>query len=60
MIWRDAAQPSGLRVDILGAPKTELQEHNGIWLDRHDLTSAELELLKDLLPEPETNSLPDN
>ena len=50
MIWRDATQPSGLRADIIGAPKAELQEHDGIWLDRHDLTAAEQELLRELLP----------
>lgn len=34
MTWRDKRSPSGQAVLVLGWPKKEIVEHNGIWLDR--------------------------
>lgn len=38
--WRDADAPSGLQIRILGWPKKEFVEHEGLWLTLRDLTEA--------------------
>jgi len=38
--WRDAEAPSGLRIRMLGWPKKEFIEHEGLWLTLRDLTEA--------------------
>lgn len=46
MLWRRAEAPSRVQIDVLGAPKTRLVDHDGMWLDHHDLTEYERTLLK--------------
>lgn len=38
--WRDADAPSGLQIRMLGWPKKEFVEHEGLWLTLRDLTEA--------------------
>jgi CRISPR-associated protein Cas2 len=37
MTFVDRAQPAGLGVLLLGCPRKELVEHDGVWLARRDL-----------------------
>lgn len=50
LFWRSPKAPSGLGVRVLGWPKKELTEYEGIWLTYRGLTqlhdSDELERLK--------------
>ncbi len=51
LFWRDRDAPSGLGARILGWPKKELLDHEGVWLTVRNLTDAhdieELELLSE-------------
>ena len=38
--WRDTDAPSGLQIRLLGWPKKEFIEHEGLWLTLRDLTEA--------------------
>lgn len=38
--WRDADAPSGLQIRLLGWPKKEFIEHEGLWLTLRNLTDA--------------------
>lgn len=38
--WRDPDAPSGLQIRMLGWPKKEFVEHEGLWLTLRDLTEA--------------------
>ncbi|PEN11352.1 type I-E CRISPR-associated endoribonuclease Cas2 [Longibacter salinarum] len=40
MFWRDAEAPSGMVVRLIGYPKKELLEHEGVWLTLTNLTAA--------------------
>lgn len=40
LFWRDADAPSGLQIRLLGWPKKEFIEHEGLWLTHRDLTEA--------------------
>ena len=48
ILWRDAAAPGGLGIDVLGSSKAALVDHDGIWLDHHDLTAAQQALVTGL------------
>jgi len=37
MTWPDAARPGGQEVRVLGAPRTEVVEHDGVYLARREL-----------------------
>ena len=41
MIWRDTSAPGGLRIEVIGAPKTAIVEHDGVWLERRDLKESD-------------------
>ena len=43
MTWQDKQAPSGQAVLMLGWPKKELAELNGVWLDRRALDSLTTE-----------------
>lgn len=43
MTWRDPAMPSGQALRILGWPKKELVELDGLWLDRSEAESLKTE-----------------
>jgi len=45
MIWGERSAPSGLGLLVLGAPKIELTDHNGLWLAARPLTSADERLM---------------
>lgn len=36
LTWRDAAQPSGQGLRIVGWPKIDIVDHDGIWVVRKD------------------------
>lgn len=36
MLWRDRHSPSGLRIEVIGAPKSEVVEQDGLWLARRE------------------------
>jgi len=38
--WKDDDAPSGLQIRLLGWPKKEFIEHEGLWLTLRDLTEA--------------------
>jgi CRISPR-associated protein Cas2 len=38
--WKDADAPSGLQIRLLGWPKKEFIEHEGLWLTLRGLTEA--------------------
>jgi CRISPR-associated protein Cas2 len=40
LFWRDSGAPSGLQIRLLGWPKKEFIEHEGLWLTHRDLTEA--------------------
>ena len=40
LFWRDADAPSGLQIRMVGWPKKEFIEHEGLWLTLRDLTAA--------------------
>jgi CRISPR-associated protein Cas2 len=40
ILWRNSKAPSGLGVRILGWPKKELKEYEGIWLTFRELTQS--------------------
>ena len=40
LFWRDADAPSGLQIRLLGWPKKEFVDHEGMWLTLRDLTEA--------------------
>lgn len=40
LFWRSRTAPSGLAVRLVGWPKKELVEHEGLWLTLRDLTGA--------------------
>ena len=40
MTWRDKVEPSGQAVRVLGWPKKELVELDGMWLDRVETSSS--------------------
>ncbi len=48
ILCNDQTAPAGLRIMVIGAPKAELLEHDGIWLDRQDLTAAHEKILAGL------------
>jgi|SRR5690625_1504219 len=56
LFWRSSKAPSGLAVRVLGWPKKELTEYEGIWLTYRELTqmhdSDELDRLKNLKESP--------
>jgi CRISPR-associated protein Cas2 len=39
LLWKSRKAPSGLGVRLLGWPKKELIEHEGMWLTLRDLTA---------------------
>lgn len=41
MVWRDVTAPCALRIENCGVPKTRIEEHDGIWMDHHELTAAQ-------------------
>lgn len=43
MTWRDAKEPSGQAVRVLGWPKKDLVEVDGMWLDRGENRSVTTE-----------------
>ena len=43
MTWRDKQSPSGQAVLVLGWPKKELVELDGLWLERVDRSSLKTE-----------------
>jgi CRISPR-associated protein Cas2 len=51
LFWKSRKAPSGLGVRLLGWPKKELMDHEGVWLTVRNLTEAhdqeELELLSE-------------
>ncbi|PSQ95985.1 MAG: type I-E CRISPR-associated endoribonuclease Cas2 [Bacteroidetes bacterium SW_9_63_38] len=40
LFWKDDDAPSGLRIRMVGWPKKEFVEHEGLWLTLRDLTDA--------------------
>ena len=40
MFWPDRNAPSGMGISMLGWPKKELIDHEGVWLTHSPLTSA--------------------
>jgi CRISPR-associated protein Cas2 len=40
MFWRDRSAPAELAVRVIGFPKKELIEYEGLWLTASSLTSA--------------------
>lgn len=40
LFWKDPDAPSGLNVRLVGWPKKEFVEHEGLWLTHRDLTEA--------------------
>jgi CRISPR-associated protein Cas2 len=40
LLWKSRDAPSGLGVRLLGFPKKELVEHEGLWLTLRELTGA--------------------
>ena len=40
LFWDDASAPSGLNIRLLGWPKKEFVDHEGMWLTHRDLTEA--------------------
>jgi len=56
LFWKSRTAPSGLGVRLLGWPKKDLLEHEGVWLTVRSLTEAhdveELELLSDVERRP--------
>ena len=40
LFWKDDDAPSGLRIRMVGWPKKEFVEHEGLWLTLRDLTAA--------------------
>lgn len=40
LFWKSRSAPSGLGVRLLGWPKKELVEYEGVWLTLRDLTGA--------------------
>lgn len=40
LFWRNADAPSGLSIRLLGWPKKEFVNHEGMWLTLRDLTAA--------------------
>lgn len=52
LFWRHPEAPSGLGVRLLGWPKKELLDHEGVWLTVRNLTEShdtdELDLLADV------------
>jgi len=50
MFWRDRSSPSGMMVRVVGYPKKELIEHEGVWLTMGDLTAShDVEELRDVV-----------
>lgn len=39
MFWRSRKAPSGLAIRMIGFPKKELVDHEGVWLSSGNLTS---------------------
>ena len=39
LFWKDDDAPSGLRIRMVGWPKKEFVEHEGLWLTLRDLTA---------------------
>lgn len=58
LFWRSADAPSGLGIRLLGWPKKEFVEHEGMWLTLRDLT-AEHDL-EELLEQAEVEEPPIN
>lgn len=54
--WRDDDAPSGLRIRMLGWPKKEFIEHEGLWLTLRDLTEAHD--VEELLEQQEVDESP--
>lgn len=56
LCWKSRDAPSGLGVRLLGWPKKELLDHEGIWLTVRNLTQShkpeELELLSEIDERP--------
>jgi CRISPR-associated protein Cas2 len=40
LFWKDGDAPSGLSIRLLGWPKKEFIEHEGLWLTLRDLTES--------------------
>lgn len=40
MVWPDRDAPSGIALRMVGWPKKELHDHEGVWLARSSLTAA--------------------
>ncbi|MFB6373024.1 MAG: type I-E CRISPR-associated endoribonuclease Cas2e [Bradymonadaceae bacterium] len=59
LFWKSRNAPSGLGVRLLGWPKKQLLDHEGVWLTVRNLTDAhdadELELLSDIEEHPATD-----
>jgi len=50
LFWEDQTAPSGMVVRIVGYPKKELIEHEGLWLTLTNLTGAhDVEELRDVV-----------
>jgi len=55
LFWEDQTAPSGMVVRIVGYPKKELIEHEGLWLTLTNLTGAhDVEELRDVAEIVET------
>lgn len=52
LFWKSRTAPSGLGVRLLGFPKKELHDYEGLWLARRSLTAAHdtAELLELMTP----------
>ncbi len=49
LFWKSRTAPSGMGVRLVGWPKKELIEHEGLWLTVRDLTAAhDVDELQDL------------
>jgi len=59
ILWRDPDEPSGMGINVLGWPKTEILQYDGLWLARHDLTGKnDIVELRKLLDGSEKDHLP--
>lgn len=49
LFWKSRSAPSGMGMRLLGWPKKDLVEHEGLWLTIRDLTAAhDVDTLHDL------------
>lgn len=55
LFWKSRSAPSGMGMRLLGWPKKDLVEHEGLWLTIRDLTAAhDIDRLHDLAGADET------